>query len=68
MNYIVIEAQTSDIGETIVAPVYTTNSINDAYSRFHSICASAAVSTVKKHAVWVTDETGAWVTGQVFEH
>lgn len=68
MNYLVIETQTSLAGNTIVAPVFTTDDINQAYARLHSILAAAATSDVHKHSAWICDETGSFVSGQTFTH
>lgn len=65
--YIVIELQTTG-GATAIPPINTYEDWQEAYSRYHSILATAAVSSVEKHAAVILTEDGAAVRSEVFEH
>jgi len=65
--YIVIELQTT--GETTAIPPITTyTNWQQAYAKYHTILAAAAVSTVPKHAAVILNEEGAVIRNESFEH
>lgn len=67
MKYIVIELQKAASGG--VANIVTAHDTrNDAESKFYSIMAAAAVSTVPKHSAAIIDEDGCVVMNGCYEH
>lgn len=67
MTYIVIEMQTNGGVTAIVPPVSFTDR-NEAESRFHSMLASAAISSVEEHAVVMITNDGRVVRNEVYRH
>lgn len=64
--YIVIELQTN--GTTTSTLTYNFTDRNTAYQKFHTILASAAVSSVKVHAAMIVNEYGLLEARESFEH
>lgn len=65
--YIVIELQTSANGA--VANIVTAfSTLGDAYNKYFTILAAAAVSSVPVHAAVILDNKGMQVAAQAFEH
>ena len=67
MNYVVIELQTNSEGQTANL-VYAYGDLAQAMSKYHSILAAAAVSSVACHAALVIDQSGVGVARESFEH
>ena len=65
--YIIQEIQTTS-GSTALLPAITKADINEAESAFHSILASAAISSVGVHTVLLYDEHGAVLRREFYEH
>ena len=65
--YIIQEIQTTN-GQTAFLPAITKESRNEAESVFHSICASAAISSVEVHTALVYDEHGNAILSKYYEH
>ena len=65
--FIVIELQTNDEGQTANI-VQTKDTKDEALSTFHSICASAAISSLRYHTAMVVDPQGRSVARECFEH
>lgn len=65
--YIIQEIQTNN-GQTALLPAITKSDKNGMESAFHSILASAAISTVDVHTVVVVDEHGNMVKREYYEH
>lgn len=67
MKYLVIEIQKSTTGE--VANIVTShNTLNEAESKYHTILASAAISSVPVHSAVILNETGFCVKNQSYTH
>jgi len=66
MNYIVIEMQTN--GETSAVISNTFSDHNQAESSYHSILASAAISSVELHAAAILTDNGRLMCSQAYEH
>ena len=58
MKYIVIEIQKAADGTVAVPPINTYDSFFEALSRYHTILAAAAVSSVPVHTCVVLNEVG----------
>ena len=58
MKYIVIEIQKSADGTVAIPPINTYDSFFEALSRYHTILAAAAVSSVPVHTCVVLNEVG----------
>ena len=67
MKYLVIEIQRNADG-TIGNFVWTFDTINEAESKYHSVLAYAAVSTVYTHSAVILNETGFCVKSQSYTH
>ena len=67
MTYFIIEIQVNQDG-TAGNLVYAKTDLNEALSTFHSILASAAVSTLRKHTAVVMNEDGEYIDRGSFEH
>lgn len=67
MTYIVIETQTNGGVTAIVPPVAFTDR-DQAESRFHSILASAAISSVEEHACSLLTSDGRLVRNECYRH
>ena len=65
--YIIQEIQTNG-STTALTPAVTQEDRNAAESAFHSICSSAAVSTVNIHTVLMYDEHGNIIRREFYEH
>lgn len=65
--YIIQEIQTSN-GQTALTPAITKTDKNEADSVYHSILASAAISSVEIHAVTMVNEHGGLVKSDYYEH
>lgn len=67
MTYLVIEIQkNADGGVGNFVWAYT--SLNEAESKFHTVLASAAVSTVPVHSCALLNENGYCVKSQSYTH
>ena len=64
MKYTVIEIQNGVVG----ANVWTFDDINAAESKYHSVLAAAAVSSVATHSAVILNETGFLVRSQCYTH
>lgn len=64
--YIVIELQTTDGATANI--VQTKETKDQAMSTYHSILASAAVSSVEFHTAVVMDVTGRLIARECYEH
>lgn len=58
MKYLVIEIQKAADGTIAVPPITTYDNFFDALSRYHTILAAAAVSSVPVHTALVLNEVG----------
>lgn len=65
--YIIIELQTNSDG-TLGSLVQTAPTINQAQSIYHSVLASAAISSVPIHACTLLDENGLQVACETYHH
>lgn len=65
--YIIQEIQTTS-GSTALLPAITKADKNEAESAFHSILASAAISSVGVHTVLLYDEHGTVLRREFYEH
>lgn len=65
--YIIQEIQTTN-GSTALLPAITKADRTEAESVFHSILASAAISSVGVHAVLLYDEHGNVLRREFYEH
>lgn len=65
--YIVIELQTNADG-TVGNLVYQYNNRDDAESKFHSILASAAISSLPVHAAVMLTNAGTMVKSGYYRH
>lgn len=65
--YIVIELQTDNEGHTANI-VSTKQTEPEAKSAFHSICAAAAISSLRYHTAIVVDPQGRYIARECFEH
>lgn len=64
MKYTVVEIQNGVVGEN----VWTYDTIDAAESKYHSILAVAAVSTIAVHSAVILNETGYCVRYQCYTH
>lgn len=67
MSYVIIEIQTNSDG-TIGVLTFTNNNRYEAEAVYHEKLAFAARSTLPKHAVVLTDNTGNLINYQCYEH
>lgn len=65
--YIVIEIQTNADG-TVGNLVYAYADKNEAYSKYHSILAAAAISALPKHAAVILQNDGLPLEFRYFKH
>lgn len=65
--YIIQEMQTTG-NQTNLLPAITKTNRDEADSTFHSILASAAISSVNVHTVVMLDEHGNTVRREFYEH
>ena len=66
MKYLVIEIQKN--GDTVGNIVTAHNSRNEAESKFYTVLAAAAISSVEKHACSLLTEDGVCIRNEVYEH
>lgn len=66
-KYIVIELQTASDG-TVANIVTAYDTPLQAESAYHSILASAAMSTVPAHAAVMIDSTGDYIDAHCYKH
>lgn len=64
--YIVIELQTNNGKTANIVNAY--DDLNTAFNKFHSILASAAVSTVEVHPAVILNEVGNTIASGHFAH
>jgi len=67
MKYLVIEIQVSDSG-AVGNFVWSFGDINAAYSQYHTVLASAAVSNIPIHSAVIMNETGFCIKHESFDH
>lgn len=67
-KYVVIEIQKSANGSIAVPPIYTEETFFAARSRFHTICATAAISEVPIHSVVLLNDIGQQMGLESFDH
>lgn len=66
-KYVVIELQTAKDGK--VANIVTSHdTVDEAWSKYHQILASAATSAVPRHAAALLQSDGTLVESRFFEH
>ena len=65
--FIIQEIQTNGNASSLL-PAITKEDRNEAESTFHSVCSSAAISTVTVHTVLLYDEHGNVVRSEYYEH
>ena len=65
--YIVIELQTSEQG-TVGNFVWSFSDQNQAFSKYHSVLASAAVSSVAIHSCVILRNDGLQIAAQSYKH
>ena len=65
--YAILEIQTEGNAMTVL-PVQTRNTLNEAESVWHTILASAAISTVDHHTALVIDEDGVVFDNKTYNH
>lgn len=65
--YIVVEIQTNADG-TVGNLVFAYAEKNEAYSKYHSILAAAAVSALPRHAAVIIENDGHPLEFRCFEH
>lgn len=67
MKYIVIELQTAANGS--VANIVTSHDTREqAESKYHTILAAAAVSSVPCHAAVIVDSEGGFIGARCYQH
>lgn len=66
--YVILELQTNNGQTQVVTPIQTAETQNEAMSKWHSILASAAISSVKCHAAIILNERGDFVAKEAYEH
>lgn len=67
MKYLVMEIQKWDTG-AIQTPTYSYDNLNSAEAKFHSILATAAVSTLPVHSCVLMNESGFTIRSQSYNH
>lgn len=67
MKFIVIELQTNADG-TVGNLVYSYDTENEAWSKFHSVLASASISTLPSHCCVLLTSEGALLGNECFHH
>lgn len=65
--YMVIEIQTNSDG-TIGNFVWSFDTSDEAFSKYHSVLSAAAVSQLPVHAAVILDNHGFQIAAQNFEH
>ena len=64
MKFTVIEMQNGTVGSN----VWTYDNLNDAESKYHSVLAVAATSSVEVHSAALLNETGFCVKHESYDH
>lgn len=67
MKYLVIEIQKFENG-SMSTPAYAYDNINSAEAKYHSILASAAVSSLPVHSAVLMNEAGYQIRAQSYTH
>ena len=67
MTYLVIEIQKNAEG-AVGNFVWAYTNINEAESKFHSVLAAAAVSTIPVHSCALLNESGYCIKSQSYSH
>lgn len=67
MKYIVIEIQKFDTG-AVSTPAWAYDNINSAWSKYHSVLSTAALSQLPVHSAVIMNETGFCIENKTFEH
>lgn len=67
MTYIILETQTTAGTTAIVPPVAFTDR-QQAESRFHSVLASAAISSIEEHSCLLLTSDGKLVRSECYRH
>ena len=67
MTYLVIEIQKNADG-TVGNFVWAYTNINEAESKFHSVLASAAISSLPVHSCALLNESGYCIKAQSYTH
>lgn len=65
--YIVLELQTTN-GTTAVVPPVAFDNLEQAYQKFYTVLAAAAVSSVQIHSATMLNENGDLIRAEHFEH
>lgn len=66
MKYIVIEIQATNDNVATLTNQYDTE--NEAESKFHTILASASLSSVPKHSAIILSDNGAMLKSECYYH
>lgn len=66
MKYLVIEIQKTD--DTVATLVNSFDTINEAESKYHTVLAYAAVSSVHVHTAVLMNETGYVIKHESYDH
>lgn len=67
MKYLVMEIQKWDTG-AVQTPTYAYDNINSAEAKYHSILATAAVSSLPVHSCVLLNESGFCIKSQSYNH
>lgn len=67
MGYVVIELQTNSDGVLGTLVWHYTDEMQ-AQSKYHSVLAAAAISTLPRHAATMLADDGSYIQHQCFEH
>lgn len=66
--FIVLELQTTNGVTTVVTPIQTAETKNEAMSKYHGILEIAAVSTIPCHTAMVFDAEGIVIARETYTH
>ena len=66
MKYLVIEIQSN--GDTVSHLFDAFDSENQAYSKYYTVLAAAAVSSIPVHTAILSTEAGEWIEARCFRH
>lgn len=66
--YIVVEIQLSSEGSVSIPPVSSYENRNAAESKYHTVLATAAISSLPKHGAIMFDENCQPLLWHVYEH
>lgn len=64
--YIVMEIQKN--GEQVATLVDSYTSYNQAKSKYHTVLAAAAISSVEQHSAALLDDTGVCIVNESYAH